>query len=135
MRSVGKQSAKGEKYRCRVRLVTEEKLLKLYKNTDQECVDCMYDCKNEIEPNKDCINKKVRMELNEIITLLKEENVNMKKLCDSYGLKLYILIEMLRGNLILNFKYYTAILDRLHMVKNSEEINKEYQQMKVGADV
>jgi hypothetical protein len=121
------KSDKGVKYHCRVREVSEDKLEKLYKDTNEQCRDCMYDCKNEIQVNMHCINKKDRLNVNELNRLLKEENVNLQKFCEDYNLKLYILIEMLRGNQDLKFKYYTCIMDRLHMVKDGIQMNNEYQ--------
>lgn len=96
----------------------------------------MHDCKNEINEQERCKNRQSREDINEISNMLKEENVNLYKLCTNYNLKLYILMDALRGNRLLPYKYYICLMDRLHLVKNSDEINNEYQQLKKdGVDI
>lgn len=131
---VGKQD-KGTKYFCRTRKVSPQKLEKLYKGVNDQCRNCMYDCKNEVNVDIECVNKKTRPDINEISEMLKEENVNLNRLCNDYNLKLYILMDMLRGNKDLSYKYYTCLMDRLHLVKDSDEINKEYQQGVIGSNL
>lgn len=131
---MGKQD-KGTKYFCRTRKVSPQKLEKLYKGINEQCRDCMYDCKNEVNADIKCVNRKIRPDINEISEMLKEENVNLNKLCEIYNLKLYILMDMLRSNKILSYKYFLCIYDRLHLVKDHDEINQEYQQMKDGAGI
>jgi hypothetical protein len=126
--SVGKQD-KGMKYNCRVREVSNDKLEKLYKNINRQCQNCIYDCKNAVDENVNCNNKNTGLDINEINRLLREENVNLSRLCDNYSLKLYIMLDMLRGNRFLQLKYYTCLMDRLHMVKDGTQMNNEYQML------
>jgi hypothetical protein len=123
--------AKGIKYHCRVRKIRQEKIDKLYEKVNLQCQNCIHDCKNEVDNYNKCVNKKdAKYSLNEIIELLKDENINLLKLCNDNSLKLNILIEMLRSNKILSYKYYTVIMNRIGLVKNELEINSEYQQGK-----
>ena len=103
--------SKTQKHKCKLKYVTESKLNKLYAGINENCINCKYDCKNECDLK--CNDKRYRESVNEIIDLLKENNVNLLRLCEDYGLKLNILLEMLQGNMILNYKYYTVINSRI----------------------
>lgn len=111
---------------CRLKEVSQDKLDKLYLKIPFPCIDCQHDCKGMVSDIEDCPNRVQRESINELIEMIKEEQVDLIRLCDTYDIKFDYLLRMLRGEEILCYKYYWIIKNRLHMVKDSEEINKEY---------
>lgn len=132
--SVGKRerkmgrSTKGLKHNCRLHHVKEDKLDKLYFHINNCCVNCINDCKNFKMDTEVCENRIQGESLNELIELIQEENINLLRFCEDYNLKLEYLLKMLKGDNILKYKYYICLQDRLHNVKNNEQINQEYEE-------
>lgn len=120
---------KGTKHKCRIKEVSEDKLNKLYYHTNSCCIECINDCKNQKSDTEVCENRVQGESLNELIDLIKEENINLVRFCEDYNLKLEYLLKMLKGDMILSYKYYICIQDRLHKVYNHEEANKIYEEV------
>ena len=120
---------KGTKHKCRLKEISEEKLDKLYSHINHCCINCINDCKNQKSDVEICENRVQGESLNEIIELIQDEGINLIRFCEDYNLKLEYLLKMLKGKQILSYKYYICIQDRLHNIKDSCEINKEYKEM------
>lgn len=116
-------NSKGVKIHYRLRYVSEDKINKLYQRISYPCIQCMHDCKNCVGDTEDCVNREQREDLNEIVEMIKSEKVNLIRFVDDYNLKLDILLDMLRGNKILSYKYYKCICHRLHL-KGYDEYEK-----------
>lgn len=101
---------KKKKY-CRLEIITEKKLKMLYKDYPK-CKDCKFGCLGEFDGNE-CLNKTVDYTLNEIIHLLNEDKVDLMLFAEKSGLKFDILMDMLKGKLVLSYKYYTCLLNRV----------------------
>lgn len=101
----------------RLKKVGEEALDILYGKLPYLCRSCCFncDCPQSIMINDtdNCNNYKVAYELNEIIEMLKEQNVNLQRLSEDYGLKIKYLRKMLKGEVLISWKYYSVIMDRL----------------------
>lgn len=126
-------SSKGAKIHYRLRYVSEDKMNKLYQNVSFPCVQCKFDCKNMVSDIEDCENREYRESINEIIEMIKEQNVNLIRFAEDYNLKLNILLDMLRGNMILNYKYYTCICHRLHL-RGHDEYDKYKSRFEIDED-
>lgn len=122
-------SKKGGKYKCRLREINEDKLNKLYLHVNNNCINCINDCKNQKSDTEICENRIQGESLNELIEIINDENINLIRFCEDYNLKLEYLLKMLKGNQILSYKYYICIQDRLHNIPDSCEINKKYEEM------
>ena len=110
--------AKGRKIvNNRLKMVSEETLDILYGKLPTLCRGCCYhaSCSETVcmKDSDNCINYKEAYELNEIITMLKEQNINLQRLSENYGLKIRYLRKFLKGELLIPYKYYSVIMDRL----------------------
>lgn len=126
-------SNKGAKIHYRLRYVSEDKMNKLYQHINAPCLECMHDCKNIVSDIEDCKNREQREDVNELIEMIKEQNVNLIKFAKDYNLKLDILLDMLRCNTILNYKYYKCICHRLHL-KGHDEYEKYKERFRINED-
>ena len=101
----------------RLKIVSEENLDILYGKLPTLCRGCCFNCgcteTLSMKDSDNCINYKEAYELNEIISMLKEQNVNLERLSDNYGLKIRYLRKMLKGEQLMSWKYYSVLLDRL----------------------
>ncbi len=121
------KSKKGKKISNRIRKVSEKTLFKLYNNLPFRCQSCCYNANcdymsNFMNDTMDCENHERAFELNELIEMIKEQNINLEAFCDKYNLKIEFLKEMLRGKILMNYKYYVSLCTRLHV--------KEYDEFK-----
>jgi len=121
---------KGTKIHYRLRNVSDDKINKLYKNINYPCIQCMHDCKNCINDTEDCANREQREDLNEIIEMIRDEKINLIRFAEDYNLKFDVLLNMLRANEILNYKYYKCICHRLHL-KGYDEYEKYKDRFKL----
>ena len=121
-----KKGEKHIKHLCRLKNVEQEQLDKLYYDIPHNCINCIHDCKGEIDNVEECKNKETKEDLNEIIDMVNLQKVSLKNFCKTYGekfeceLNLKILLEMLKGDKILSYKYYTILATRLHIKKYDE---------------
>lgn len=122
------KSKKGKKISNRIRKVSEKTLFKLYNNLPFRCQSCCYNANCDymehfMDDTMDCDNHERAFELNELIEMIKEQNINLEAFCDKYNLKIEFLKEMLRGKMLFNYKYYVSLLTRLH-IKGFDEFDK-----------
>lgn len=69
----------------------------------------------------DCVNFEEAMTLDEIHEIIKEENIDLRVLCEQYGLKYKIMRQMIKGNMMFDFRYYTCLLARAFEVEEFEK--------------
>ena len=76
------------------------------------CLTCINDCK--LKKNiKECINFKKGFSTFEYWELIKDQNINLRKLCDKKGLKLNMMLDMLNDKKHLTYKYRYFLDDRI----------------------
>ena len=75
------------------------------------CTLCIHDCNVEDEYFNNCPNFEEGLTCEQYWLLLKENNVNVKRMCDTYGLKRNYLYKMLNGKTRMKYKYSTVIND------------------------
>lgn len=133
---------KGTKIHNRVRKIRCDTLEKLNKTLNLPCKTCCNDCKNHNDSLK-CINYSQAIETNDLIEMLKEQNVDLDAFCDKYILKKEFLLEMLKGHMCLKYKYYICLCTRLHvesfcefdkyksLFEIDEDDNTEYENNKI----
>jgi len=68
------------------------------------CFNCVNDCKSQ-ENFTQCINFKKGLSAVEYWKLIKEQNINLRKLCDKNNLKLNIMLDMLNNQIHFTYKY------------------------------
>ena len=121
-----KKGEKHIKHLCRLKNIEQEQIDRLYYDIPHNCIDCIHDCKGEFSDIENCKNREIRENLNEIIDMVNLQKVSLKNFCKIYSekfkceLKLNILLEMLKAEKILDFKYYTILATRLHIKKYDE---------------
>jgi len=76
------------------------------------CINCQFDCPDFV--SGDCENYKVGRNINEYVEIIRNENVNLHRLCDKFSLKHSVLIESLKNKRRLNFKYRSALENYLY---------------------
>ena len=118
------KTSKTRKIHNRVHKVKEDKLLKLYQCLPYICMNCCYNS-NCIEKDKKddtdtCNNHEDAKGLNELIEEIKIQNIDLDNFCKKYNLKKEFLMEMLKGNILFNYKYYVALCNRLHFEEYDE---------------
>lgn len=78
----------------------------------ERCHNCMMDCKKKFDESK-CENYKKGYNRFEYMKMIKEQNLNKRKFCNEYNLKLTYLNKMLEGKIELKYKYRIALNNRL----------------------
>ena len=73
------------------------------------CTTCIHDCNLEDEDFNECVNFEKGYTCEEYWNLLKDNNVNLKKMCKDYKLKLSFLYKMLNGKMRMKYKYAISI--------------------------
>lgn len=84
------------------------------------CRACRQDCKT-FERLTNCVNFKDAPSMEEYWKLIKTENINLKKLCNNYGVCLNTMYKMLNGDMIMTYKYHTILLSRIEEVEEFEK--------------
>jgi len=80
----------------------------------EQCLSCRNSCVDmEFNVTGTCIHYKKRMSLREINRETKEQNINIRKLCKKCNLKYYKMKDMLQNKMIMKFKYYIALENRI----------------------
>ena len=115
---------KGTKIHNRLRKVSQEKVNKLYEKCPFECSTCVY-CKDcaKVESMDDTMSCDLydRMhDLNDLIEMIREQNVNLDAFCEKNGLKKEFLLDMLRAKMMWDFKYYNYLIKRLHIIEDED---------------
>lgn len=81
---------------------------------DTQCLSCKHGCISfEFILNGECNNYEHRISLKEIKDEIREQNINIRKLCKDNNLKYWVMMDMLRNKLALSFRYYSALEDRI----------------------
>lgn len=118
------KTKKTEKIQNRLKPVREEVLFKLYNNLPYECQSCVYsrDCEklNSMNDTMTCDLYSKAYELNELIEMLKEQNVHIGSFCEKYNLKREFFMDMIKGKALWKFRYYYSLLRRLHIIEDEE---------------
>ena len=73
------------------------------------CIQCINDCFIDELDSSECPNFVEGLTPHEYWTLLKDNNVNLKKMCKDYKLKLSFLYKMLNGKMRMKYKYAISI--------------------------
>lgn len=124
------------KNHSKIKEIEKDKLFKLYNNLPYICMSCCYNA-NCTEINKktdtdDCNNYERAIELNELIKMLNKLNVNLDSFCKKYNLKKEFLIQMLKGKMLIKYRYYIAILHRVHIIDEFSEYENRFLNTKVA---
>lgn len=99
-----------------IQQVNNTSLNQLYSNMNQQCVNCINDCKDEYREN--CPNIVTGLNITEIRRLVRDQRINIPKLCEKYNLKSKYMNDMLEGKILLKYKY------RYYLEKELFKINK-----------
>ena len=76
------------------------------------CHACINDCK-EIEEITECKFFKKGINRHEYDNYIKDMNINVRKLCDSYNVSYNTMMKMLSGRMLFNYKYATILNSRI----------------------
>lgn len=68
------------------------------------CLSCEFDCKRRTNTNE-CVNYSKAIDLDEYREIIRELNVNIRRLCKENNLKYHIMLAMLKGKQVFKFKY------------------------------
>ena len=114
---------KNAKRYCRIEKILDKKIKLLYKD-NKNCKDCKFGCLGQFQ-GKECLNKEVEYTINQVIEMLNDDEVDLLAFAEKQGLKFDILLDAIRGNSVLNYKYYVKLIERLYP-KETEEFEKYY---------
>ena len=92
---------------------------------NQLCYLCKMDCKEEF-PMTTCEFYEKGLTCAEYWRFIKENNVNLRKLCDKYGVKLTILLNMLEGRQNFSYKYRKILDTRVYELQTYEAYLEEF---------
>ena len=74
------------------------------------CESCVHDCKSYIMYSKnDCENYSMGISIEEYNAIIRELNLNIKKVCNKHGISNNCMLNMLHGKQILTYKYRTVL--------------------------
>ena len=95
---------------------------------DSRCYGCQNDCKS-IDPVYKCPHFKQGYTISQYKAMIREDNINLKKLCDKHGLCYNTMMKMLSGKWNITFKYRKCLDEALfekeeycHFMEKEEEI-------------
>lgn len=77
-----------------------------------KCYSCIHDCKQQ-EPIEICENFVKGYNRHEYIQMIRDENVDLKKLCNKHGLSYNYMMKMLDGKIHMKHKYRMVLNSRL----------------------
>jgi hypothetical protein len=77
------------------------------------CFTCINSCK-EIAELDSCPHYKQTLSRFEYLKLIKELGINVKKLCNQYGISYNIMMNMLHGRQLFHYKYYVILNSRIY---------------------
>lgn len=80
---------------------------------NNRCSSCIYGCKNEVPESKNCVNYEQGLSLEELNDEIRNQNVNLKRLCKSHYLQYGKMKDMLSGKMDMHFKYRYFLMKRL----------------------
>lgn len=92
------------------------------------CRACRQDCKT-FERLTDCINFKDAPSMQEYWKIIREENMDLKRIANDYNLSLNTMYKMLHGEIDMTYKYHTVLLSRIEEV---EEFDKCWDRFEVA---
>ena len=92
---------------CRIEKITDKKINNLYKDCPK-CKDCKYGCVGEFQ-GEECLNKSVEYTLNDIISMLNEDKIDLMLFAEKAGLKFDILIDYLKAKTTMKYSYYVKL--------------------------
>ena len=90
------------------------------------CYLCEFGCKSKDDMSK-CVNFKKGYTANEYKALIKSANLNLRKLCDKYDLKLNYMYKMLREEIHFSAKYRYVLDSALFEKDEYEEYIKKFE--------
>ena len=77
------------------------------------CFTCMHSCK-EIAELDSCQHYKQTLTRFEYLQSIKELGINVKKLCNQYGVSYNIMMNMLHGRQLFTYKYCVILNSRIY---------------------
>ena len=123
---------KGLKIHNRIRKVRSDTLLKLYYKMPLQCTSCCFNSTcTETEGMNDtvtCINYKESIGINDLIDMMKVQNICIDSFCEKYHLKKEYFILMIKGKMLFKYSYYISLLTRLHIIDEFEEYKKYFEE-------
>jgi hypothetical protein len=79
-----------------------------------KCSVCIYGCKDMLEVDDSCDNYEVGLSVQELNHVIREYNIDLKKLCSQYYLKYTKMRQMLSCKMDLHYKYRHALMNRIN---------------------
>jgi hypothetical protein len=87
-------------------------------DTNPLCKTCQNDCKNHIKDNNSCEHYVKGRSMSEYLQLIREENINIKRLCkeNRFGKQLdsKLMWKMLKGKIDMLYKYRIILENHLY---------------------
>ena len=115
---------KGSKIHNRIRKIRDDTLLNLFNKIPHKCKSCRYNFEcPQLEKMNDissCDNYVEAIEVNKLIEMLNFQNINLQHFADKNGLKIEFLRLMLKGKLLIPYKYYVKICTRCRVEEFDE---------------
>ena len=115
---------KGVKLNNRIRKIREDTLFNLYFKIPHLCASCCYNSNcphlENMSDVVDCDNYKEAIELNDLILMMREQNINIDSFCEKYRVKKDFFVLMIKGKMLMSYKYYVALTTRLHIPEMDE---------------
>ena len=79
-----------------------------------QCLSCRQCCPDfQLQVTGKCENYSRRMTLKEINREIKKQKINIKRLCNDYGLSRNLMYEMLKNKRVFKYSYYIALEERI----------------------
>ena len=79
----------------------------------QLCYACQENCK-QLEPIEKCEFFKRGLTRHEYLNYIRQDNINVRKLCDKAGLSYNVMMRMLNGSLQFKYSYRYALDERVY---------------------
>lgn len=77
-----------------------------------KCFSCIHDCKQQ-QPIEYCENFKQGYTRKEYLQMIREDNIDLKRLCDKHRVSYNFMMKMLNGEKHLAYKYRMILNSRL----------------------
>lgn len=100
-----------------------------------QCLTCRNACPDlEFNLTGTCNDYKKRMSLKEINRAIKKHGINIKRLCKENNLKYFKMKDMLKNKMIMKFKYYKPLEERICEKIDEEKEYKRFMEAIGGMD-
>ena len=95
------------------------------------CFTCMHSCK-EIAELDSCQHYKQTLTRFEYLQSIKELGINVKKLCNQYGVSYNIMMNMLHGRQLFTYKYCVILNSRIYELDQYVKYYNDFNESSEG---